>query len=153
MKNLIVVFFVGFIVSCGSVNKAEAQSEIKVAEASHQSWVAGVRGGGSGINFYLELKTELPTNIQLKKVIFRGYEVPFEKQDNLHFQAMIKTPGNQQKHDDDNSPIFTSPKNNTKLKDNEALLIYLKNGKEYQQKITNVIEKPALEYPSARPKF
>ncbi len=153
MKNLIVVFFVGFIISCGSVNKAEAQSEIKVAEASHQNWVAGVRGGGSGINFYLELKTELPTNIQLKKVIFRGYEVPFEKQDNLHFQAMIKTLGNQQKHDDDNSQTYTSPKNALTLANNEAILIYLKKGKEYQQKITNVIEKPALEYPSARPKF
>lgn len=153
MKKLIVLFFVGVIVSCGTVNKAKAQSEIKVAEASHQSWVAGVRGGGSGINFYLELKSELPTNLELKKVIFRGYQVPFEKQDNLHFKAIIKTEGNQQKFDGDNSQIYTSPKNAITLAENEAILIFSKNGKEYQQKITKVIEKPALEYPSARPKF
>ena len=39
------------------------------------------------------------------------------------------------------------------LAENEAILIFSKNGKEYQQKITKVIEKPALEYPSAKPKF
>lgn len=86
-------------------------------------------------------------------MIFRGYEVAFDKQDNLHFQAMIKTPGNQQKFENDNSQIFTSPKNALTLAENEAILIFSKNGKEYQQKITNVIEKPALEYPSAKPKF
>ena len=121
--------------------------------ASYETWVAGVRGGGSGINFYLELKSELPSNVELKKVIFRGYEVSFEKQDNLHFQAMIKTSGNQQKFDGDDSQIYTSPKNALTLAENEAILIFTKDGKEYQQKITNVIEKPSLEYPSAKPKF
>ena len=46
MKNIIVAFFVGFLVSCGTANKAEAQSEIKVAEAFYQGWIGGVRGGG-----------------------------------------------------------------------------------------------------------
>ena len=95
----------------------------------------------------------MPSNIELKKVIFRGYEVPFDKQDNLHLQAMIKTPGNQQKFEGDDSQIYTSPKNALTLADNEAILIFTKDGKEYQQKITNVIEKPSLEYPSAKPKF
>ena len=114
--------------------------------------MAGVRGGGSGINFYVDLTSELPTNIELKRVIFRGYEVLFEKQDNLHFQAMIKTPGNQEKFEGDHSQIFTSPKNALILAENEAILIFLKEGKEYHQKITNIIQKPALEYPSAKPK-
>jgi hypothetical protein len=66
---------------------------------------------------------------------------------------MIKTPGNQQKIEGDDSQTYTSPKNALTLADNEAILIFQKDGKEYQQKITNVTEKPALEYPSARPKF
>ena len=138
------------VTSCSSQDKIIKESAIA---ASHQSWVAGVRGGGSGINFYIELTSELPAHIELKRVIFRGYEVPFEKQDALHFFASIKTEGNQQKFDGDDSQVFTSPKNVLKLAENEAVLIFLKNGKEYQQKITNVIEKPALEYPSAKPKF
>ena len=149
MRNYVSILFLILVTSCSSQDKVIKESAIV---ASYQGWVAGVRGGGSGINFYIDLKSELPANIELKKVIFRGYEVPFEKQDNLHFQAMIKTPGNQQKFDGDDSQIFTSPKNALTLADNEAILVFSKNGKEYQQKITNVVEKPALEYPSARPK-
>ena len=150
MRNYVSILFLILVTSCSSQDKVIKESAIV---ASYQGWVAGVRGGGSGINFYIDLKSELPANIELKKLIFRGYEVPFEKQDNLHFQAMIKTPGNQQKFDGDDSQIFTSPKNALTLADNEAILVFSKNGKEYQQKITNVTEKPALEYPSARPKF
>ena len=150
MRNYVSILFLILVTSCSSQDKVIKESAIV---ASYQGWVAGVRGGGSGINFYIDLKSELPANIELKKVIFRGYEVPFEKQDNLHFQAMIKTPGNQQKFDGDDSQIFTSPKNALTLADNEAILVFSKNGKEYQQKITNVVEKPALEYPSAKPKF
>lgn len=150
MKNYISILFLILVTSCSSQDKVIKESTIV---ASYQSWVAGVRGGGSGINFYIDLKSELPVNIELKKLIFRGYEVPFEKQDNLHFQAMIKTPSNQEKIEGDDTQIYTSPKNALTLADNEAILIFLKNGKEYQQKITNVNEKPALEYPSAKPKF
>ena len=150
MKNYISILFLILVTSCSSQDKVIKESAIV---ASYQGWVAGVRGGGSGINFYVDLKTELSEEIELKKVIFRGYEVPFDKQDNLHFQAMIKTPGNQQKFEGDDSQIYTSPKNALTLADNEAILIFTKDGKEYQQKITNVIEKPSLEYPSAKPKF
>ena len=153
MKNLIVIFWVGFLISCGTANKVEAQSEIKVAEAFYQGWVGGVRGGGGGINFHVTLKSELPKGIELKRVIFKGFEVPFNKQDTLNYQAAIITGVNQERFEGDKKSTSSSPKNNTKLKDNEAILIYSKNGKEYQQKITNVVEKPALEYPSARPKF
>ena len=150
MKNYISILFLILVTSCSSQDKVIKESAIV---ASYQGWVAGVRGGGSGINFYIDLKSELPANIELKKLIFRGYEVPFEKQDNLHFQAMIKTPGNQEKIEGDDTQIYTSPKNALILADKEAILVFSKNGKEYQQKITNVIEKPSLEYPSAKPKF
>lgn len=150
MRNYVSILFLILVTSCSSQDKIIKESLI---EASYQTWVAGVRGGGSGINFNVEFKSELPSNIELKKVIFRGYEVPFDKQDNLHLQAMIKTPGNQQKFEGDDSQIYTSPKNALTLADNEAILIFTKDGKEYQQKITNVIEKPSLEYPSAKPKF
>ena len=150
IQYVLTIFFATTLISC---NTTETIVQEKNLSSSYETWVAGVRGGGSGINFYVDLTSELPTHIELKRVIFRGYEVPFEKQDNLHFQAMIKTPGNQQKYEEDNAPNVTNPKNDTKLQDNEAILVFSKKGKEYQQKITNVIEKPSLEYPSAKPKF
>ncbi len=153
MKNLIVVFLVGFLVSCGTANKAEAQSEINVAEAFYQGWTAGVRGGGGGINFNLKLKSELPKGVELKRVIFKGFEAPFSLQDTLSYNAAIITGVNQERFEGDKKSTSSSPKNNIELKDNEAILIFLKNGKEIRQTIKEVKEKPMLLYPSAKPKF
>ncbi|WP_445714627.1 hypothetical protein [Flavobacterium sp.] len=150
MKYIVIILMSILTTSC-SCSQIIAQDNIE--SATYQGWTAGVRGGGSGINFNLELKKELPSNVQLKKLVFKGYEVPFDKQDDLHFMAMIKTEANQQKFEGDNSQSYSSPKSSIKTKDNEAILIFTKDGKEYQQKITNVVEKPALEYPSAKPKF
>ncbi|UGS23535.1 hypothetical protein [Flavobacterium channae] len=150
MKKILPLLLMMIISSCSCQEKIVNESRVS---AFYQGWTAGVRGGGSGINFNLELKKELPSNVQLKKLVFKGYEVPFDKQDDLHFMAMIKTEANQQKFEGDNSQSYSSPKSSIKTKDNEAILIFTKDGKEYQQKITNVVEKPALEYPSAKPKF
>ena len=150
MIQYILSIFVGAtLISC---NTTETIAQENNLSASYETWVAGVRGGGSGINFYLELKSELSEEIELKKVIFRGYEVPFEKQDALHFIARIKTEGNQQKFEGDDSKIYTSSKNALTLAENEAVLIFLKNGKEIRQTIKEVKEKPMLLYPSTKPK-
>jgi len=149
MKRLLLLVFSITIISCSSQKKV-IQSNI---ETSYETWVAGVRGGGSGINFYVDLKTPLSKEIVLKKVIFRGYETTFEKIDALHFIARIKTEGNQQKFDGDDSQIYTSPKNALTLAENEAILLFSEKGKEINVKMKQVTEKPMLEYPSAKPKF
>jgi hypothetical protein len=149
MKRLLLLVFSIIIISCSSQKKV-IQSNI---ETSYETWVAGVRGGGSGINFYVDLKTPLSKEIVLKKVIFRGYETTFEKIDALHFIARIKTEGNQQKLDGDDSQIYTSPKNASTLAENEAILLFSEKAKEFSVKMKQVTEKPMLEYPSAKPKF
>lgn len=149
MKRLLLLLFSITIASCSSQKKAIQET----LQTFYETWVAGVRGGGSGINFYVDLKTPLSKDIELKKVIFRGYEVPFEKIDDLHFIARIKTEGNQQKFDGDNSQIYTSPKNALTLGQNEAILLFSEKAKEFNVKIKQVTEKPMLEYPSAKPKF
>jgi hypothetical protein len=73
--------------------------------------------------------------------------------DDLHFIARIKTEGNQQKFDGDDSQISTSPKNALTLAENEAILLFSEMAKEFNVKIKEVTEKPMLEYPSAKPKF
>lgn len=145
MKRLLLLVFSITIISCSSQKKV-IQSNI---QTSYETWVAGVRGGGSGINFYVDLKTPLSIEIELKKVIFRGYETTFEKIDALHFIARIKTEGNQR----DDSQIYTSPKNASTLAENEAILLFSEKAKEFSVKMKQVTEKPMLEYPSAKPKF
>lgn len=150
MKNIISLLFLILMARCSSQEQAVLENNMKV---SYETWVAGVRGGGSGIHFYVDLKTPLHKEIELKKVIFRGYEVPFEKIDDLHFVARIKTEGNQQKQDGTDSQIYTSPKNALTLGENEAILLFSEKAKEFNIKIKQVAEKPMLEYPSAKPKF
>lgn len=145
MKRLLLLVFSITIISCSSQKKV-IQSTI---QTSYETWVAGVRGGGRGINFYVDLKTPLSKEIELKKVIFRGYETTFEKIDALHFIARIKTEGNQR----DDSQIYTSPKNALTLGQNEAMLLFSEKAKEFSVKMKQVTEKPMLEYPSAKPKF
>ncbi|TXI71617.1 hypothetical protein [Flavobacterium sp. UBA6195] len=150
MRNYIAILFLILVTSCSSQDKIIKESAIV---ATYQSWTAGVRGGGSGINFELKLKSELPKGVVLKRVIFKGFEVQFTQQDTLSYNAAIITGVNQERFEGDNKSTSSSPKNATQLKDNEAVLVFFKNGKEYQQKISNVREQPTLEYPSARPKF
>lgn len=150
IQYILYLFFATTLISCNTTETIVQENNLS---ASYETWVAGVRGGGSGINFYVDLKTELSEEIELKKVIFRGYEVPFEKQDTLHFMARIKTEGNQQKFEGDDAKIHTSTKNALTLAENEAVLIFLKNGKEIRQTIKEVKEKPMLLYPSTKPKF
>ena len=149
IQYILTIFFATTLISCKTTETIVQENNLS---ASYETWVAGVRGGGSGINFYVDLKTELSEGIELKKVIFRGHEAPFEKQDALHFIARIKTEGNQQKVEGDDTKIYTSPKNALTLTENEAILIFLKNGKEIRQTIKEVKEKPMLLYPSAKPK-
>ena len=150
MNKIVALLFLISMASCSSQEQAVQEGNMKT---SYETWVAGVRGGGSGIHFYVDFKTALIDQIELKKVVFRGYEVPFEKMDNLHFMARIKTEGNQQKQEGDDSQIYTSPKNALTLGENEAILIFSKKAKEFNVKIKQVTEKPMLEYPSAKPKF
>ena len=150
MNKIVALLFLISMASCSSQEQAVQEGNMKT---SYETWVAGVRGGGSGIHFYVDFKTALSDQIELKKVVFRGYEVPFEKMDNLHFMARIKTEGNQQKQEGDDSQIYTSPKNALTLGENEAILIFSKKAKEFNVKIKQVTEKPMLEYTSAKPKF
>lgn len=150
MPKFFCFFGLFFFLSCGVHKQLLQETQLS---ASYQAWVSGVRGGGSGINFYLELKSELPVTVELKRVIFRGFEVPFERQETQHYWAKIKTAPNQQKEQFNDLQIHTSPINTMSLAEHEAVLIFVKNGKEYQQKISNVKEKPTLDYPSAKPKF
>jgi len=70
MRNYIAILFLILVTSCSSQDKIIKESAIV---ATYQSWTAGVRGGGSGINFELKLKSELPKGVVLKRVIFKGF--------------------------------------------------------------------------------
>lgn len=66
---------------------------IPITKATYQEWVAGVKGGGSGIQIELQLKQPLDVAIELDSIYFKGYASKLEKtpQNSLVYLAHIKT--------------------------------------------------------------
>ena len=144
---LLVLYVVGY---CAPTTSIMAETGTNIEQAYYEKWVAGVRGGGKGMNFYLDLKSAFPENTQLKKLIFRGYEVEFIKIDELHFKASIITADNSDGEENFHQTVKPSPQVKSKLTDNEALFLFEYDGKPAQQKYNKVLEKAMLLYPVAR---
>ena len=148
MKKIIILLVIYTCCSCVPKTSIMAENGSNIEQAYYEKWVAGVRGGGKGMNFYLDLKSAFPKNTQLKKLIFRGYEVDFIKQDELHYKASIITTDISEENP--NQTVLASPQVKSKLKDNEAFFLFEMDGRSAQQKYINVIEKAMLLYPLAR---
>jgi len=148
MKKIAIFSFLITFLACNSQKNTIKSINDSILTATYESWVAGIKGGGSGINFNITLKNKLPENTQLLRVIFKGYEVKCTAISDLNYQASIRTEGNQKEFE----PTTSSPKSNIKLADNEAVLIYLVDGKEVQNKINNVKRLETIHFPNVKPK-
>ena len=148
MKNLALVLVSMFIISCNCTKETVAKETIN--EVSYEQWIAGVQGGGSGINFMVELNTPFAEGTTLEKVQFKTYEAVFEKKSDLLYVTYIRTKVNQLKLYEEGSKEFGNepPLPDFGLKPDQARLFFKENGKTKEVLIDNVIEKPLLAYPS-----
>ncbi len=154
MKTIIAFILIG-IVSCSSSKDKENNSKFsEIEDVYYQKWIAGIRGGGSGINFHVSLKTPLEKDETLDKVQFETYETAFVKISDTSYVAYIKTNGNQNDLILDENPEkeYGNKAPEIKLKPNEANLFFTKNGKVFVKNLQNVKEKSMLAYPSVKPK-
>ncbi|MGJ8591400.1 MAG: hypothetical protein ACSHXF_02560 [Aquaticitalea sp.] len=152
---LILLFFSG----CSTAQKLQEKAPVELKEVYFQTWIAGVKGGGSGMDLFIPLSSELSESIQLDSVYFRGKVAPLEKTlgDNKLYVGRFRTNLN-------TKPIVMSsevveehanqvPKINQKLpfelKDSECVVNYRDQNEKKYFKIENVIEKPAQQYPGA----
>jgi len=63
MNKIVALLFLISMASCSSQEQAIQEGNMKT---SYETWVAGVRGGGSGIHFYVDFKTALSDQIEMK---------------------------------------------------------------------------------------
>lgn len=148
--------------SCSSAQKLQSEAPIKYGEVYCETWVAGVRGGGSGINLFIPLSKEAPKSVQLDSVYFRGKGTLLEKieGEKTLYVGRFQTNFNQMQDivmsSDPNEEYGNEAPNLDEkipfeLKDSECVVSY-KNGDETKYfKIVNVIEKQPQHYPSAPP--
>lgn len=155
MKLIIGLMLFG-IISCSSSKTQDIQKVTDSMESVFfQRWTAGIRGGGSGINFQVNLKAPLEKDETLEKVQFESYEASFEKKSETTYVAFIKTPSNQNDLILDENPEkeYGNKAPIVNLKPKEANLFFKINGKEVIKNLQNVKEKEMLAYPSMeRPK-
>ena len=141
------------IVSCSSSKEVSPNLSENIESIYYQKWIAGVQGGGSGINFHVNLNLPLEENIKLEKVQFDVYEVAFEKISETEYVAKINTHQNDLILDENPQKEYGNEAPKVSLKSNEANLIFSINGKEVIKNIQKVKEKPMIAYPSMeRPK-
>jgi len=134
----------------------QEDTPFKIGLASFQEWVAGVKGGGSGINVVINI-TNIQEGVTIKNIYFRN---KIEKaQNNVNnidqFKGAFKTESNRDINMDSN-PVKEAQNTPPKqfpfsLKENEAVVSYELKGELYFTKVSEMTKKPLLAYPSAGP--
>lgn len=163
--KIIIFFFSLSMVSCNCTKEQVAteneitekkegtaqEFKLPIQEVYYQKWIAGVKGGGSGIDLYLELQKPLEKGVALEKVKFESYEASFEKISETSYVAHMKTTLNELVLDENPKKEYGNQAPVSTLKPNEAILFVNANGKELFQHLENVKEKELLAYPSSKP--
>lgn len=144
---------------CSSSQKLQKKAPIQFGDVYCQSWVAGIQGGGSGINIFIPVKD---SSVVLDSVYFRGKvtKLKVKPQNTLLYIGYFKTKFNQKQDvimSSDTNAEYTNkmPEIDKKipfdLKDDECVISYIENKTIKYFKINNVTEKQAQHYPSAPP--
>ncbi len=166
IKYIFGLFTLSFMIlsfsNCGSAQSDksivfEKSVPFTISSIYSQDWIAGVQGGGSGTNLHLQIE-EIEQGKAIDKVYFRNkMESAKQRQDNSGaYTAYFKSNKNRDVIMD-NDPV-NEAKNTPpdafkfELEKNEAVISYKVKGTTLYYKISNIVEKPVLAYPSTNPK-
>ena len=147
---------------CSSQKKLQKEPPITFGEVYCQSWVAGVKGGGSGINIIIPTDLKSIKNQQLDSVYFRGKSAKLQLKEGKipTYVGRFKTEFNQKldinmsgnSADEYGNEVPNIPeKIPFELENNECVVSYLVGNKTKYYKIDNVVNKMPISYPQARP--
>lgn len=156
--TLLFVIVVSFS-QCSSAQKLQEQPPITIDEVYFQKWAAGARGGGAGLNIFIPTNN---TTIKLDSVYFRGKVVKLETKKGKNLLYVGRFISNTNRRVDiimSNEPNAEFKNQMPKvidkipfeLKYNECVISYVQDNKTKYFKISNIIEKPLIPYPSAPP--
>ncbi len=81
MKSIVNIILISIVLTgftnCSSAQKLEKQVSFKIGEVYYQHWVAGIKGGGSGVNIFIPIDN-LDNNVKLDSVYFKGKATKLE---------------------------------------------------------------------------
>ena len=167
MKKYTTLFLLVLIMAsfshCSSAQKLQKEPPVNIIQAYYQSWVAGVEGGGSGINLYIEIDQSITKNIEFDSVYFRGRisKLSANWQNTNLLIGRFNSLSNQKRdiimsskpHEEyGNKPPVKRSTMPFDLKKNECVISYSENNKKKYFKIVGIEERRTVYYPSAPPK-
>jgi hypothetical protein len=144
---------------CSTAQKLQKKAPIEFGVAYAQEWVAGVQGGGSGINVFIPAENN---SLELDSMFFRGQKVKIQliKEDNTYV-GRFKTSKNQSNDIILSSDMMEESKNKLpkfktdipfELNDYECLISYQIDNETLYYKISNIKMEQPLHFPSTPPK-
>ncbi len=157
LLSAVTVLFIAF--GCGPCKTKKGDLAItqnapfEIENTYCQKWVAGIKGGGSGINLYVTIDN-VSEGVQMKEFHFRGKITNVSSSKESLYIGYFKSEANDVIMDSDvvkestNTPPVISP---FELENSEAVLSYEFNNKTYYHKIYDIEEKEMLAYPSSNP--
>ncbi|GEQ84810.1 hypothetical protein ULMS_03180 [Patiriisocius marinistellae] len=145
---------------CGTAQKEVIQMTtnppFKILEATHQDWVAGVQGGGAGTTVMITF-SDIDRDVEILNFYFGNFKALANVLPNktLAYQANILNNINDDRsmNIDPKKEInkLPHPKSQFNVAPGNAIIEYRFNGNVNFYKVTKMIEKPLLAYPSANP--
>ena len=147
---------------CSSAQKLQEKAPTSFGKVYCQSWVAGARGGGSGIDIYIPVSDY---SVKLDSVYFRGKKakLTIQSDNNKVFVGRIKTDLNNEKQDIIMSGDSKKEYGNKlpelpekipfELEDNQCVVSYQEDDITKYFKIENVVEKastPMMSVPMSK---
>jgi hypothetical protein len=166
MKHVLFLLTIPFLLlsfsNCGGAKTNNKQKTFvgnppfKIANAHYQKWVAGVQGGGSGINVFITL-SDVDKDVVVQDIYFRKHILEAKnsiQKPNEYIGYLINK--NNRNVVMDRDPVKEAQNTPSKpfpfqLADNEAVISYWFGGKKNYYKISNLAEKELIPYPKANP--
>ena len=157
LKSLTVFLLSITITQCGSSQQSLQKVNFDGGDSYYQKWVAGVQGGGSGVNVFFDF-TDIPQEIKLHQAFFQGMVTTIEKE-NDSYVASFKTDLNNERDlvmsNDPVEEMVNTPSVNEDfmypLAPFEVGITYMYKGALQFAKISNIKEKESIPLPSQRP--
>lgn len=145
---------------CSSQKKLQDKAPVQLKEVYCQSWVAGIRGGGAGMNIFIPVEAISDKDIEIDSVFFRGKSAKLTtKPQNKSLYIGRFTSDANKPHDivmsSDEQQEYGNKMPKAKevipfeLRDNECVVSYKVGSKTKYFKIENIEEKRSIPYPSA----
>lgn len=137
-----------FLTMSQCTSTKELSSPNFIGEGSYyRTWVAGVEGGGSGLDFFIDIK-DIPESVVLEEVYFKKYNTSIVYNSGAYV-ARFKTTLNSTSDESSINNTSTIVKSPFEIEEEEAILVYKENGKVKYVKISQIENKGHMALPSA----